>query len=346
VKNENNWRNRYSRQTFFHGIGEEGQQKLTQSRAVIIGCGALGCNIANLLVRAGVGKVRIVDRDFVEYHNLQRQTLFDEDDVKSRVPKAIAAGKHLKAINSLVEIESIVADVNSNNVEEYCAGSNIILDGMDNLETRYLVNDISLKLGIPYIYGGAISSIGMTMTVIPGLTPCFRCVFPDPPPQRTMPTCETDGILGSTASIISSIEAAEAIKILVGSPLINKDLITLDIWDISFEKYPIVRKDGCPSCSGRYDFLGKKKGLVMTSLCGQSRSVQVVDMESKRLDLQKLAGRLTGVKDVYYNEYMLGFDAGDCSITVFNDGRAIIKNTIDESLAEGLYRKFIRAQED
>ena len=343
MKNENNWRNRYSRQTVFHGIGGEGQQKLGQSKAVIIGCGALGCNIANLLVRAGVGKVRIVDRDFVEYHNLQRQTLFDENDVKSRLPKAIAAGKHLKAINSLVEIESIVADVNSNNVEEYCAGSDVILDGMDNLETRYLVNDISLKLGIPYIYGGAISSIGMTMTVMPGVSPCFRCVFPDPPPQRTMPTCETDGILGPTAAIVSSMEAAEAIKILVGSPFINKDLITLDIWDISFERYPIVRKEGCPSCNGRYDFLGKKKGLIKTSLCGQARAVQVVDMESKGIDLHQLAARLTGVQEVYYNEYMLSFDAGDCTITVFTDGRAIIKNTLDESLAEVLYRKYIRA---
>lgn len=325
----------------FHGIGEEGQQKLARRSVVIIGCGALGCNIANLLVRAGVGKVRIIDRDFVEYHNLQRQTLFDENDVKNQLPKAVAAKKHLQEINSLVEIEGIVADVNFSNVERFCSGMDVILDGLDNLEARYLVNDVSLKLHIPYIYGGAISSFGMTMTIIPGVSPCFRCVFPNLPPPRTMPTCETDGVLGTATSAMSSLEATEAIKILVGSGFINKDLVTMDVWDISFERFPIARKEDCPSCGGRYDFLEDKVKLIKSSLCGQSRAVQIVDADSKGIALDQLAGRLTGVKNLTYNEYMLHFDVDDFSIIVFPDGRAIIKNTLDESAAEKLYLKYV-----
>jgi len=326
----------------FHGIGEEGQRKLGQGKVVIIGCGALGCNIANLLVRAGVGKIRIVDRDFIEYHNLQRQTLFDENDVKNQLPKAIAAMKHLEEINSLVEIEGIVADVNFSNIEKFCSGVNVILDGLDNLETRYLINDVSLKSGIPYIYGGAISSFGMTMTIIPGVTPCFRCVFPNIPPPRTMPTCETDGVLGTATSAMGALEATEAMKILVGSDFINRDLITMDVWDISFERFPITKKEGCPACSGRYDFLGQKVKIIRSALCGQSRAVQVVDTESEGIDLTQLAGRLTGVTNMTYDEYMLRFDVDGCSIIVFPDGRAIIRNTLDESAAEKLYFKYVR----
>jgi molybdopterin-synthase adenylyltransferase len=338
---ENQSRNRYSRQATFHGIGEEGQKKLARSSVVIIGCGALGCNIANLLVRAGVGRVRIVDRDFIEYHNLQRQTLFDENDVKSQLPKAVAAQKHLQKINSLVEIEGIVADVNFSNVEKFCSGMDVILDGLDNLEARYLINDVSLKLRIPYIYGGAISSFGMTMTIIPGESPCFRCVFPNLPPPRTMPTCETDGVLGTATSAMSSLEATEAIKILVGSGLINKDLVTMDVWDISFERFPIARKEGCPSCGGRYDFLEDRVRLIKSSLCGQSRAIQVVDTDSKGIALDQLAGRLSGMKNLTYNEYMLRFDVDDVSIIVFPDGRAIIKNTLDDLAAEKLYFKYV-----
>lgn len=258
MADETNILGRYSRQQLFYGIGNDGQKKLLQSKVVIIGCGALGCNIANLLVRAGVGKVRIIDRDFVEYHNLQRQTLFDEEDVKSRVPKAVAAMRRLQKINSLVEIEGIAVELNPFNAEGLCAGSDVILDGLDNLETRYLLNDLALKYKIPYVYGGVIASFGMTMTIIPGVSPCFRCVFPDMPPPRTVPSCETDGILGPATTAISSLEASEALKILTGANEINRELITFDVWDISFEKYPVVRKNDCPACNGRYDFLDKK----------------------------------------------------------------------------------------
>src|SRR4030042_1329758 len=171
-------RDRYSRQTVFPGIGEDGQNKLNNGCVVIIGCGALGCNIANFLVRAGVGKVRIIDRDFIEYHNLHRQVLFNEDDIRSRLPKAIAAERHLKKVNSTIAVEGIIADVNYTNIERFCRGADVILDGLDNLETRFLINDVALKQKIPWVYGGAVASNGMTMTVIPGKTPCLSCVFP------------------------------------------------------------------------------------------------------------------------------------------------------------------------
>jgi molybdopterin/thiamine biosynthesis adenylyltransferase len=338
-----NARQRYSRQVMFHGIGEEGQAKLGRGSVVIIGCGALGSNVANLLVRAGVGKVRIIDRDFLEYHNLQRQVLFDENDVKAQLPKAIAAKRRLNTINSLVEVEAVVADVNVSNVESLCSGMGVIMDGLDNLESRYLINDAALKLGIPYVYGGAISSFGMTMTMIPGRTPCFRCVFPDIPPEKIMPTCETDGVLGMAAAAISSLEATEAIKILVGSDQLNKDLISLDVWEASFQRLPIARKQGCPACNGDYGFLNKKKTLLKSSLCGQSRAIQIVDTTAGEIVLKQLAGRLTGVKNLTCNEYMLSFDADNCHITVFPDGRAIIQNTLDEELAEKLYARYIKA---
>ena len=342
MKTEKQARQRYSRQVMFHGIGEEGQAKLGRGNVAIIGCGALGSNVANLLVRAGVGKVRIIDRDFVESHNLQRQVLFDENDVKDQLPKAIAAKRRLNKINSLVEVESIVADVNVSNVERLCSGMDIILDGLDNLETRYLINDAALKLNIPYVYGVAISSFGMTMTIIPGRTPCFRCVFPDMPPGGIMPTCETDGVLGMAASAISSFEATEAIKILVGNDQLNKDLISLDIWDTSFQRLPIARKESCPACNGSYDFLKKKKTLIKSSLCGQSRAVQIVDTAAGKIVFEQLAGHLSDVQNLTYNEYMLSFDADNCRITVFPDGRAIIRNTLDEELAEKLYFRYVR----
>lgn len=249
---------RYSKQSMFSGIGEEGQQKLRQSRVVIFGCGGLGCNIANVLVRTGVGKVRIVDRDFVEYHNLYRQTLFNENDVKDQLPKAVAAQRHLQKINSLVEVEGILADVNFSNIEKLCSGMDVILDGLDNLETRFLINDAALKSSIPYIYGGVTSSFGMTMTIIPGVTPCLRCVFPAIPPLEIMPIHEIDGVLGTTPLIVSTLEANEAIKILVDSENINKNLIILDVWGNFFESAPIVKNPYCPSCDGRYDFLEKR----------------------------------------------------------------------------------------
>ncbi len=333
-------RNRYSRQTMFPAIGEEGQAKLTKGNVVIIGCGALGTNIATFLVRAGVGKVRIVDRDFIEYHNLQRQVLFDEEDIKAGLPKAIAAERHLRKVNSSVEIEGIVADVNHTNIERFCSGADVILDGLDNFETRLLINDVALKHRIPWVYGGAIASQGVTMTIIPGETPCFRCIRPILPEPGTTPTCETAGIVGTVPAIIGSLQATEAMKILVGAE-INRELIMVDIWRGAFHQLKVAPREDCPACHGKYDFLDERFVIKTTSFCGQSRAVQIVNTKVTQIALDELAARLRIAGDVSYNEFMLRFNVDGKEIIVFPDGRAIIKGTIDESVAKELYVKYV-----
>jgi molybdopterin/thiamine biosynthesis adenylyltransferase len=333
-------RNRYSRQTMFPAIGEEGQVKLSNGNAVIIGCGALGTNIATLLVRAGVGKVRIIDRDFIEYHNLQRQILFDEEDVKAGLPKAIAAERHLRKVNSSVEIEGIVADVNYTNIERFCFGADVILDGLDNFETRFLINDVALKHKIPWVYGGAIASSGITMTIIPGETACFRCISPVLPDPGTIPTCETAGIVGTVPAVIGALQATEAIKILVGAE-VNRELITVDVWSGASHHVKLAPREDCPACHGKYDFLGERFVIKTTSFCGQSRAVQVVNTEVTHIALDELAAQLRSAGSVSHNEFMLRFSVDDKEIIVFPDGRAIITNTIDESLARELYNKYV-----
>jgi molybdopterin/thiamine biosynthesis adenylyltransferase len=335
-------RNRYSRQTVMPGIGEEGQAKLLSSSAVILGCGALGCNIANLLVRAGVGKVKIVDRDFIEYHNLQRQVLFDEEDIRAKLPKAVAAERHLNKVNSTVKVTGVVADVNYTNIEELCRGVDIILDGLDNAETRFLINDVSLKHKIPWVYGAAVASSGMTMSIIPGETPCLRCIYPSPPPRAVTPTCETAGILGTVPAIVGSLQATEAMKILMGDKEINRDLICIDVWYGTFQHFKIKSRENCTACAGTYEFLNEKFDVKTTVLCGQSRSVQVVSTGAKYISLSKLAKRLKGASDVTLTEHMLDFMVEDYEIAVFPDGRAVIKNTTDESTAKELYDKYVR----
>lgn len=334
-------RDRYSRQTMFSGIGEEGQAKLLNSDVVIIGCGALGSNIAVFLVRAGVGRIRIIDRDFIEDHNLQRQVLFDEEDIRAGLPKAIAAERHLKKVNSTVEIKGIVADANYTNIARFCNGANVILDGLDNIETRLLINDFSLKHKIPWVYGGAIASNGMTMTVIPDKTPCFRCLFDSVPESGTMPTCETAGVVGTVPALIGSIQATEAMKIMVCSEKINRELIVVDVWGGSFDKLKIEPRKDCPACQGKYEFLESRYLIKTTSLCGQSRAVQVLNTSISEIALDELAARLQNVGPMTNNEFMLSFMADDKEIVVFHDGRAIVKNTTDESLAEELYTKYI-----
>ena len=331
---------RYSRQVLFPGIGKEGQRRLDNSCAVIIGCGALGTVIATSLVRAGVGKVRIIDRDFIEYHNLQRQVLFNEDDIRNGLPKAIAAEQHLKKVNSSVEIEGIVADVNYTNIERLISGADLILDGLDNFETRFLINDVSLKHKIPWVYGGAISSSGMTMNIIPGQTPCLRCVHPQVPSGARMLTCETVGVISPAPFIIGSLQSAEAIKILVGAKEINRDLIIIDVWAVTFYHLKIAPHENCPACQGRYEFLEGKFGMRTTSLCGQN-AVQVINPEVKELSFERLATHLRPVGEVSYNEFMLRFGVDNHEMVIFPDGRAIVKNTTDESLARGLYAKYI-----
>jgi molybdopterin-synthase adenylyltransferase len=334
--------NRYSRQTVIPAIGLEGQKKLGSSYAVVIGCGALGTVIASGLVRAGVGKVRIVDRDFIEYHNLQRQILFDEEDIKNNLPKAVAAERHLKKVNSSIEIEGLVSDVNYTNIERLVEGADIILDGLDNFETRLLINDVSLKHRIPWVYGGAIAFTGMTMNIIPGQTPCYRCFNgADSRGGRTL-TCDTAGVLAPAPWIVASLQTAEALKILLGVSEINRDLVFLDIWNNQFQHLKMARRENCKACRGNYEFLEGKFSTKTTSLCGQN-AVQVLSSGPVTISFEDLARRLKDLGEVSYSDFMLQFKVDSQEMMVFQDGRAIVKNTTDESMARGLYTKYIGA---
>ena len=333
---------RYSRQILFPEIGEEGQKRLGKSSVVIIGCGALGTVIATSLVRAGVGRVKIIDRDFLEYHNLQRQVIFNEEDIEAQLPKAIAAERHLKRVNSSVEIEGIVADVNYANIEKLVAGTDLILDGLDNLETRLLINDVSLKNKIPWVYGGAVSSSGMTMNIIPGETPCFRCFAAGPAGNGIALTCDTAGVISPAPFVIGSLQTAEAMKILVGSREINRDLIFVDIWRGEFNRFKVRHRVNCPACRGEYEFLEAKAGTRATTLCGQN-AVQVLNPEAGEVSLERLAAHLGPLGEVSFNEFMLRFRGNDHEMVIFPDGRAIVKNTDDEGLARGLYAKYVGA---
>lgn len=333
---------RYSRQILFPGIGKEGQRKLGNSSVAIIGCGALGTIIATILVRAGLGKVRIIDRDFIEYHNLQRQVLFDEDDIKNQLPKAIAAERHLKKVNSSIEIEGIVADVNYTNIERFIYDADVVLDGLDNLETRFLINDACLKHKTPWVYGGAISSQGMTMTIIPSSTPCLRCLWAGLPSQGLALTCDTAGVVSPAPFIIGSLQASEAMRILVGEKEINPGLVIIDVWRGKFDRVKLSRRTDCPACRGEYEFLKGELGVKTTSLCGQN-AVQVLNLGVKNLSLEQLAARLRPVAEVSHNKFMLRFTADNHEMVVFPDGRAILMNTTDESLARGLYAKYVGA---
>ncbi|MEE9400068.1 MAG: ThiF family adenylyltransferase, partial [Dehalococcoidales bacterium] len=323
---------RYSRQTIFRGVGKEGQKKLGASSIVIIGCGALGGIIATALVRAGVGKVKLIDRDVIEYHNLQRQILFDEEDVKDQLPKAVAAERYLKKVNSTIEIEGVVADVNYANVERFISGADLILDGLDNPETRFIINDAAVKHKIPWIYGAAVSASGMTMNIIPGETPCFRCIFPAPPAPGVIPTCDTAGVIGPAPYIVGSLQATEAIKILIGAREINRDIIVIDAWEGSFHHFKIEPRRDCPTCQGNYDFLQVQFGIRTTLLCGQN-SVQVLDPKVEGISLEELAARLKQLGEVTCNESTLHFSVDDHEMVIFPEGRVILKNSLDESLA-------------
>lgn len=333
---------RYSRQIISSVIGEEGQSKLLRSSVLLVGCGGLGSAIATILVRAGVGKIRIVDRDFVEITNLQRQILFDEDDISSSIPKAILAERKLTRVNREVKIEGIVADFNPANAESLAEGVDLIIDGLDNMEGRYLLNDLSIKKGIPWIYGTCISSYGMTFNIIPGKTPCFRCIY-DNPGTLTL-TCETAGILGPVALLVASIQSAEAIKILTGKEEdLRRELLFIDLWKNEFEKIPVshLKKDDCPACGRReFEFLSGKSVSSTVSLCG-SNSVQINPPGIKSIDLEKAAEILKPYGVVFFNEFLIKLFYEDYEITIFKDGRAIIKGTSDPSVAKSLYSKFV-----
>ncbi len=331
---------RYSRQVFFNGIGENGQKRIFASTVLIVGCGALGSNIANLLVRAGVGFVKIVDRDFVELSNLQRQVLFDELDAEKRLPKAVAAVKKLEKINTSVQLEPIIRDVNARNIESLIAGVDVVMDATDNMETRYLINDACIKHGIPWVYGGVIGATGMTMDIIPGKTACLRCLSKTPPAPGTTPTCETEGVVGGIPAVIASIEATEALKILVGHDPTGGHMIHIDLWENEYNRFEVKPRPDCLACSNKqFDFLSGNQGADVFSLCGRN-AIQISGGEDS-LNLEQLEDRLALLGDISNNGFFLTFKIDDFELMIFPESRVIIKGTSDEAVARSLFAKYI-----
>lgn len=331
-------RERYSRQIRFASFGETGQQHLLDARVAIVGCGALGTFQAGALARAGVGHLRIVDRDYVELSNLQRQWLFDERDASESLPKAIAAAQKIAAINSSVIAEPVVADLTAANIEELLEGADLILDGADNFETRYLINDFCVSRGVPWVYGAAVGSYGITMPVAPGITCCLRCVYPDPP-AGAQPTCETAGVLGPVTSLIASMQTAEAMKILSGERCSGK-ITTVDVWTGKIRQIDQPGRDAaCPACGLRqFAYLnGERRAPV--SLCGRD-AVQLHELR-RPVDLDSLALRLSPLGPVRSNGFALRFETPPYLLTVFPDGRVIIKGTTDVGVARSLYARYI-----
>ena len=334
---------RYSRQILFREIGKAGQEKLLSSRVLIVGCGALGASHAEMLARAGVGNLRIVDRDFVEFTNLQRQTLFKESDAVERLPKAIAAQKRIAEINSEIAVEPIVADVNNSNVETLIDGCDLILDGTDNFQVRYLLNDACVKHSRKWIYGAAVSSYGTTMTIIPGKTPCLRCIFEDMPEAGSSPTCDTAGVIMPIIATISATQVAEALKMLVGDfDSLHRSLMQFDLWQNDRQKISLGEPNvDCKTCGQHvYEFLDADAREFSAILCGRN-AVQIAPPKPTQIDLGALAAKLQNLGDVKQNEYLVRFKTGDSEVTVFQDARAIIKGTDDVAAARSIYAKFV-----
>lgn len=331
-------KDRYSRQIILDEIGESGQEKLLESSVVIVGCGALGSVIANNLVRGGVGKVTMVDRDLVELSNLQRQMLFQELDVGKA--KAVASAEKLAHINSDIEIIPMVEDVNYATIEGIITGADLVLDGTDNMETRFLINDACLKNSIPWIYGGAIGTYGMTMNIIPDSTPCLRCIVPHLPDAGSMDTCDTYGVINSIPSIIASIQSTEAMRILIGKPY-SPDLLIWDIWDHSYRSMQIDRNPDCPCCGkGTYEFLEGGKREIITSLCG-TNSVQITPINKEGFRFSDLVARMEKVEGAMVNKICVKLDTNQYELVIFKNGRIIVHGTKDQNVAKSLYAKYV-----
>jgi molybdopterin-synthase adenylyltransferase len=331
---------RYSRQIVFPGIGETGQRRLLDARVAVVGCGALGSFLAGALARAGVGYLRIIDRDYVEPSNLQRQWLFDEADAAEGLPKAIAAARHLAAINSGITAEPVVADLTPANAEELLSGVDLILDGADNFETRYLVNDYSVSRGVRWIYGAAVGSYGISMPVVPGVTACLRCIYPDAP-TGAQATCETAGVLGPVTALIAGLQAAEAMKMLCGVEP-SRRITTVDVWTGEIRQVAEPGpSDHCPACAvGEFPYLdGARRAPI--SLCGRN-AVQIHERH-RPLDLTDLATRLAPLGIVRSNDFALRFETHPYKMMVFPDGRAIIQGTTDIGIARSLYARYVGA---
>lgn len=334
---------RYSRQRLFSKIGDSGQAALGSARVTLIGCGALGTHIAQHLSRAGVGYLRICDRDFVELDNLQRQVLFEESDAEQRIPKAIAAARKIAQINSDVEVEPHVTDVTPQNVLSLIKQADVVLDGTDNFVTRFLLNDACVSTQTPWVYGGCVASHGMVLAVLPGETPCFSCVIPDLPPPGASATCDTAGVVGPGVAMVAALQAAEAMKILVGDrDALAQGLITLDVWTHQYRVLKVPRDPQCLACGqGDFKYL-RAAGTAETTtiLCGRN-AVQVTPARSGKLDLAALGERLSQLGTVRSNEFVLRFQRDQLDATLFPDGRAVVKGTDDPAQARAFYAKYI-----
>ncbi len=338
---------RYDRQARFAPFGRAGQDRLASARALVCGCGALGSVIAETLVRAGVGFVRIVDRDFLELNNLQRQVLYDESDVARRLPKAIAAAEKLRRINSEIEIEPVVADVTHKNIAALANDVEVIVDGTDNFAVRFLINDFAVKQGKPWVYGGCIGAEGQSMTILPGETGCLACLMPEAPPPGTTPSCDTAGVLGPIVGAIASIEACEALKILGGHrEALSRRLTIVDLWSNQIRQVDLSRlREGadCRVCTHRkFRWLSGEYGDASATLCGRN-AVQLAGNGDVNVSFDELASKLEGLGRVERNAFLLRFSVDEYVLTVFTDGRTIVGGTNDVATARTLHARYIGA---
>jgi molybdopterin-synthase adenylyltransferase len=332
---------RYARAARFAPLGAEGQDRLRTARAVIVGCGALGSVLAERLARSGVGQLRIIDRDWVELSNLQRQTLFTEQDAAHGTPKAIAATEALRRINSDIELEACVEDITYRNIERLANGADLLLDGTDNFETRLLINDYSLAHGVPWVHAGVLGAAGQVLAVLPGQTACFRCLVPELPPRAALPTCDTAGVLGPAVGVVASMQAAEALKILSGrSAAVCRQLILIDTWNtaVRLVSMEALRESGqCPACHlGQHPFLSGEICSDTTVLCGKN-AVQIDPAPGAPApDLAALAAQWSKLGPVTHNAYLLRLAQAPHRLTLFADGRIIVDGTTDPALARSL----------
>ena len=334
---------RYSRQILFNEIGQAGQERLLDSQVLIVGCGALGTAQAEMLARAGIGRLSLADRDFVDESNLQRQTLFTEDDARQRIPKAVAAQNQLQKINSDITIDARIVDVNHSNVEGLIAGCDVVIDGTDNFATRYLINDACVKHGIPWVYGAAVGSYGVTMTIRPHQTACLRCIFEQAPPAGSAPTCDTAGVIMPVIQIVAAVQVTETLKLLTHSfQSLHQSLMHFDVWRNEWRSIaPGPPQRDCVTCGlGMFETLAPISKDNVAILCGRD-AIQISPATSSSIDFASLAERLRPVGEVKFNDYLLRFKTGDFELTVFKDARSIIRGTDQIPIARSLYDRYI-----
>lgn len=332
---------RYHRQEIFYSIGKEGQRKLAEGRVCIIGVGALGAAAANMLAQAGVGFLRLIDRDIVELTNLQRQVLFTEEDAAEQIPKAEAARAHIAAMNSEVEVDARIVDVNPYNVEKLITDVDVVVDGLDNLETRYLLNEACQKHGIKYVYGGVVGSGGTMMNILPGEGPCLECLLGPLPEEGTYETCDTAGVISPITNMIASYEAAEAMKILTGSESVLRQAITLDAWDSYTEFFDVDPDPDCPVCGQhRYERLERRQRTYSASLCGHD-AYQITPEDDGSFNYDAVLERLAGEGAVERKKFFAIFRNEEADLKLFPDGRAIINHAADAEAAQEIFARYI-----